>query len=273
LSWLDKNLEVFKARFESALLAPIKRNQRTLFRDNLPSRKVIHCGHHKVGTYWFARILNGIAEHYGLKFQNCEQFYLENDTDIFMEQHSYVDLTEFDDYIGSHLIRDPRDMVVSGFHYHKWTDEDWAHLPQPSLGFQSFQKYLNSLNDSDGLLAEITRTAKNVNDMADWNYRNPKFFEIKYEELVLDEMAIFEQLFKHFGFNEEGVRIGLLMAEKYSFKNVTKRKVGQEATKNHLRSGKVGQWKEIFTEDHKALFKELTGDSLIKMGYEQNQNW
>lgn len=273
MSWLNKNYTRVSDAVDVRFFAPMRRRSRQLYKQDVPNKKLIHCGHHKVGTYWFARILKGIADHYGLKFQNCEQFYLNQDTDFFMEQHTYVDLTEFDDYVGSHLIRDPRDMVISGYHYHKWTTEDWAHLPVPSLGYKSFQKYLNSLDEREGLKAEIRRTARNINDMAEWDYKNPKFFEIKYEDLVADEMAIFESLFKHFGFNEEGVAYGLEMAEKYSFKNVTKRKVGEESKQNHLRSGKPGQWIDMFTEEHKDLFKELTGDALIKMGYESDNNW
>ena len=39
------------------------------------------------------------------------------------------------------------------------------------------------------------------------------------------------------------------------------------------RSGKVGGWREVFSEDHKLRFKETAGDILIKLGYEKDQNW
>lgn len=37
--------------------------------------------------------------------------------------------------------------------------------------------------------------------------------------------------------------------------------------------GKAGTWKDYFTDEHKELFKELFGDSLIKLGYEKDYNW
>lgn len=37
--------------------------------------------------------------------------------------------------------------------------------------------------------------------------------------------------------------------------------------------GKAGTWKEHFTEEHKKRFKELLGDVLIELGYEQDYNW
>jgi hypothetical protein len=45
------------------------------------------------------------------------------------------------------------------------------------------------------------------------------------------------------------------------------------ATSPTFRSGKVGGWKRAFTEEHKQLFKEVTGDLLEKLGYEENGNW
>ena len=40
-----------------------------------------------------------------------------------------------------------------------------------------------------------------------------------------------------------------------------------------FRKGKTGGWREYFTDEHKQLFKEVTGDLLIKLGYEKNNDW
>jgi hypothetical protein len=37
--------------------------------------------------------------------------------------------------------------------------------------------------------------------------------------------------------------------------------------------GKVGVWKEVFNEEHKAAAKEAIGDLLIELGYEQDYDW
>lgn len=37
--------------------------------------------------------------------------------------------------------------------------------------------------------------------------------------------------------------------------------------------GKAGTWKEQFTDEHKELFKDMLGDTLIKLGYEKDYNW
>ncbi|HEV2601552.1 MAG TPA: sulfotransferase domain-containing protein [Candidatus Babeliales bacterium] len=40
-----------------------------------------------------------------------------------------------------------------------------------------------------------------------------------------------------------------------------------------FRQGQIGGWKEYFTDEHKRLFKEVAGQLLIDLGYEQDLNW
>jgi hypothetical protein len=47
-----------------------------------------------------------------------------------------------------------------------------------------------------------------------------------------------------------------------------------QPNKSHtFRSGKTGGWKEHFTPQHKALFKDVAGDLLVRLGYEKDNNW
>jgi hypothetical protein len=44
--------------------------------------------------------------------------------------------------------------------------------------------------------------------------------------------------------------------------------------KSHtFRSGKTGGWREHFTDEHKKLFKDMTGDLLLKLDYEKDDDW
>jgi hypothetical protein len=40
-----------------------------------------------------------------------------------------------------------------------------------------------------------------------------------------------------------------------------------------FRSGKTGGWKTYFTAEHKSLFKEVAEDLVVRLGYEENNNW
>lgn len=260
--------------FYSSLESLIKQKLRTPFLDINQKKLIVHCCYHKVGTAWFIRVLRAISRHYGLRFQRCIQSELNRDTDIFMEYMSRIDETKLPQYVGSHMIRDPRDIIVSAYFYHLWTEEKWAHIPRHSLNNLTYQEYLNSLDSDVGLLAEMEGTSKEVIDeMSQWNYNNPNFFEFKYEEIINDEEAIFYKIFEFYKFSPKAINNCLKIAEQFSFKNQAKRKKGVVKQKSHLRSGRPEQWKELFKPHHKQRFKELFGDVLIDLGYETNNDW
>ncbi len=51
-------------------------------------------------------------------------------------------------------------MVVSGYEYHKRTDEPWCNKPDAQFDGMSYQEYLHSVNEHDGLMAEISWVAR-----------------------------------------------------------------------------------------------------------------
>ena len=40
-----------------------------------------------------------------------------------------------------------------------------------------------------------------------------------------------------------------------------------------MRKGKIGDWKNIFDEDSKNIFKQFEGNLLVELGYEKDNNW
>ena len=101
-------------------------------------------------------------------------------------------------------------------------------------------------------------------------YNNPNILEIKYEELIGNEIDTFCRIFKHYRFSNVQKRLGLDLAEKLKLENVRSRK---DLKNNHIRNGTPGDWKNHFTNEHKKLFKKLYGDLLIKLGYEKDDEW
>ncbi|MGO8871068.1 MAG: sulfotransferase domain-containing protein [Acidimicrobiales bacterium] len=176
---------------------------------------------------------------------------------------------------GSHVIRDPRDVVVSGYEYHKRTNEKWARMPDPRYGGRSYQEYLNSLNEHDGLMAEIAWVANSREDthrygavatMGSWDYEQPEFLEIRYEDALADQEGTFERLFRWYGLNDSATTVGMEAVKRLSIAN-------GGAVGNHVRSGQPGQWMDRLSDDHIERFKELTGDLVVRLGYESGTNW
>lgn len=51
------------------------------------------------------------------------------------------------------------------------------------------------------------------------------------------------------------------------------RKRGEEDSTSGCRKGIAGDWRNVFTDRDRAIFKEHAGGLLIELGYERNENW
>lgn len=265
------------------ILPPIRRLRRRArrrrtnpFDDRVGRPLLVHCSHHKVGTVWIWRVLWALAAPYALKVQVCLGEPVEADTDVALFRASRL----FDRRLvggralrGSHLIRDPRDIVVSGYHYHLWTREPWAQEPDPRWGGRSYQQYLTSVPKDVGLLAEIERCASTVfADMGAWDYTQPDFLELRYEDLMAGEEEGFSRLFGFYGLNDAATAVGLDAVRRLSIHSGSAPGTAR-AERHHVRSGASGQWRAEFGPDHVARFKALTGDLLVRLGYEPDTAW
>lgn len=239
-----------------------------------PEKTIVHCGYHKVATTFFIKILTEVAHQFGWNFQNTfQQDEVHPETDIFCDSNSRLKFKNLRPHVGSHMIRDPRDMIISAYFYHLWCSEKWCHQPKAKFGNQSYQSYLNSLPKDEGIQAEIKRIKGIILNMLDWNYSNPNFIEIRLEDLASNETEIFIKFFTKYGFNDEQLDRAIQIVEQLSFDKRAGRKRGEEDRNSHFRKGVSGDWKNHFTAEHKALFKEMYPNVLIKLRYEQDNQW
>ena len=231
-------------------------------------RLLVHCCHHRVGTLWFSNILSEFAAQSGLRFFKGSQSELPEDADIFLQDHSRVAPRQLPSFRGTHIIRDPRDIAISGYFFHRTCDEDWCLAPQEKLGGQSYQSVLTSLDQNEGIAFEMRQTALvTYRDMLRWRYKNRNFLEIRYEDLIADESRSFTKIFEHYQLTPSQKALALDIALSYSFERVTRRPLGQTVNGAHLRNGRAGQWRDYFTAEHLALSRQLFGRGLRKLGY------
>jgi hypothetical protein len=220
------------------------------------------------------RVLRGVSERYGLEMQVRRHGAYDPKADVIYNFRANLPLDGLSVFRASHMVRDPRDIAVSGYHYHLWTTERWVHVPREEYGGQTYQEYLGSLDPNEGIAAEIRRLSGRLfKGMAAWDYAQPEFLELRYEDVIADEPTWFTRLFRHYGFTEEAVAESVSIAGGFSFSKITGRKIGEQQQGDHLRSGRHGQWRDEFTPEHVTLFKELTGDLVVRLGYESDPGW
>jgi len=164
------------------------------------------------------------------------------------------------------IYRDPRDMLISQVFFA--TDMHEGH---------AMHDYYNSLSDfGERLKVAITGVDKDDLKMVSVRERYKGVFEwleqknvmcIRYEDLINERDATLHAMLDE--------------VEKTGYEIPTPREQALpilieavQPKKSHtFRSGKTGSWKELFTDEHKSLFKEVAGDLLVKLGYEENNNW
>ena len=187
------------------------------------------------------------ADAYGLRLQPCRGEPVARQTDLaFFRSTAHFHREDLSgrEFRGSHMVRDPRDIVVSGYFYHLWTREKWARQVDGSLwGGVSYQEYLNSVDREQGLLAEIERAAGST--WPTWRrgtMSSPSSWNPRYEDVISNELPMFTRLFEFYGFNQKAVAVGLEAVEKLSIH--TRAAAGEK--KRHVRSGKTAQWRILW---------------------------
>jgi Sulfotransferase domain len=232
---------------------------------------IVHWSHHKVGTVWFIKVLGAVSENYSLQFSTVGRGQSFNDADIVLSngtRHFPPDQISYRAFKGSHMIRDPRDILVSAYFYHLRTNEPWVHEARRKWGGHSYQEFLRSLDARDGIFTEMERLSRfEFKDLSTWRYDNPDILELHYEDVLANEHAMMERIFRHYGFTDAAVRHSADIAARFSLNSSTTR------LDPHVRSGRPGQWKEVLESEHVERFKELTGDLVVRLGYESTTDW
>lgn len=274
-------------------------------------------GHHKCSTRWILSIIVSACASMGLKwadFHNPGMF--DHDLRRCVEEAgieflsytnaNYDYVTNLDNFRGFHVIRDPRDIVLSSYFSHRYSHstKNWSEL-------KKHRAKLRDVSKDEGLLLEMKFREREFNELYNWNYMLPNVLEVRFEDLTQSPYKGFIEIFRYLGcLHEEGITLrsqathlllsavnrvhkrtkgimplhvgmrmisaerllGIVHDNRFSRK-AGGRKHGEEDTMHHYRKGIGGDWVNHFTPDHIGYFKKHYNDVLIKMGYEGGDEW
>lgn len=283
-------------------------------------------GHHKCATGWIGGTIREIALHMGRQFRIINRpidFETAHSLGDFIDTHG-VEILSYANanieharslslYRGFHVVRDPRDVLVSAYFSHKNT-HDTAGWPE----LRAHRKELQSMSKADGLMAEMDFSAPFFEDMYTWDYTQDNVLEVKMEDLTADPMTYFIRIADYLNLlapqdsprlielarrmtaksnrlNHRGRRfmpgelplfpvprrsmrsiprkLLIEIVDARSFEKLTGRNPGEENRQTHLRKGVPGDWQNHFTPRHTGAFKDRYNDLVLKLGYEDSPDW
>jgi hypothetical protein len=164
------------------------------------------------------------------------------------------------------IYRDPRDMLVSQvFFATDMHEEHGMHAYYQSLpDFGARLKIAITGIEHDGL--KMVSVKERYEGVFRW-LAQPGVMCLRFEDLIDRRDATLKAMLDEV--EKDGYRIPTPREEALEILI----EAIQPRKSHTFRSGKTGGWKEYFTEEQKALFKEVAGDLLVRLGYEENNDW
>ncbi|MBF9060052.1 hypothetical protein HKCCSP123_12750 [Rhodobacterales bacterium HKCCSP123] len=245
--------------------------------------------HHKTGTVWMRRVFQRIAKDCGIGLANAfnpsrvEQVLTSRTTTGAFLVSTAGKLPDYAPGLQGawtlHLIRDPRDILLSGLHYHlrhvptDRSPERAIHRPRESFDGMSYQQKLRSLPGlRHQMLFEMRhRHALTVREILGWDYDAPRRIEWRYEAMMQDRTGqLFHEGMRRMGWPEP---VCDLMRQAFLSESLFGSRSDRSAAPSHVTSGKVTRWPDEFTRAFGEIYEDAFGHALRQLAYETDAAW
>ena len=244
--------------------------------------------HHKSGTVWMRRTIQAMSHAFGMDWlgiwrDEAMSKVPEEGRAFLVNWAGYFppELRERDDVAFVHIIRDPRDILLSGCVYHHFAGregEKWLHLPRTDLGGKTYQQHLNAIEgDEAKLMFEMQgKHAETVAEMRAWPWGDPRIFELTYEDLMQDtDCTLFGAAMAHLGFEGDELETAKrLFWEQSLFGGMANIDDRPRHLMGHVASeGALRRWETELPPAVAQVYAERHGADLAALGYEQDNGW
>ena len=165
------------------------------------------------------------------------------------------------------ILRDPRDVCVSHVHYVSEMEPKHVHHPHYRYKLDNFdQRLMTSILGRPELEIPFPDIRGRFDPYLDWLER-PEVLILQYEDFITQKAETLLKVLDH----SRGRGFPVHVGEQEAL-NLLKSAMEPQKSPT-FRSGIIGKWRQSFNEDHKSIFKEATGDLLVRLGYEQSNDW
>ena len=165
------------------------------------------------------------------------------------------------------ILRDPRDVVVSHVHYVTEMEPNHVHHAWYRDELSNFDERLRtSISGLPDLEIPFPDIRGRFDPYMGW-LDAPEVLVLFYEDFITHREQTLLRVLNHARSRGLKLHVGEQEALRVLESAINPRKSPT------FRSGKIGKWRESFSDAHKTLFKDVAGDLLIRLGYEKDNDW
>jgi hypothetical protein len=100
-----------------------------------------------------------------------------------------------------------------------------------------------------------------------------RFIDLRYEDLLTRPYEQMRRLWEFLGVTVDAALTKAVEAEMATNPDEEWQAQRDDSIAAFLPKGQAGNWRRLFTERDKSLFKAIAGEMLVRWGYEQNLDW
>ncbi len=165
------------------------------------------------------------------------------------------------------IFRDPRDVVVSHVHYVTEMETQHVHHQYYRYHLTNFdERLMASILGRPELSIPFPDIRARFEPYLGW-LDHSDVLSLRFEDFMANRRQTLKTILDH------AVQRGFpMMLETSTAIAILESAIKPEDSPT-FRRGHVSGWKQSFNPAHKTIFKEVAGDLLIRLGYEQSNDW
>ncbi len=165
------------------------------------------------------------------------------------------------------VYRDPRDMIISHVFYATQMHKGHGMHRYYNETLHTMEERINAaINGVDQPGFELSPIREKYLGYLGW-LAYPEVLCIRFEDLILDQKNALDRILCYL--IERGFQPTLARSKEIE---ILQRAIAPNKS-GTFRKGQPGNWREHFTPENIAFFKDQTGDLLTRLGYVQSEDW